>query len=101
MVILERKPGCRAEGGKVTIVRNDADDGEDKKRDQADHKKSGEHREVRATFSFQCQSDPVGSRVQFAVTKLFPDIHELKVQVLSDANQTGATIKRDQGDVRL
>jgi Protein of unknown function (DUF2796) len=102
MVILERRPGCRSEGGKVAIVRSDADDGEDKKRGQADHnKKSGEHREVRATFNFQCQSDPVGSRVQFAVTKLFPDIHELKVQVLSDANQTGATIKKDQGDVRL
>jgi hypothetical protein len=101
MVILERKPGCRAEGGKVTIVRSDADDGEDKKRGQEDHKKSGEHREVRATFNFQCQTNPVGSRVQFAVTKLFPDIHELKVQVLSDAKQTGATIKKDQGDVRL
>ena len=58
-------------------------------------RRAAEHREVRATFSFQCQAAiRSGSRVQFAVTKLFPDIHELKVQVLSDANQTGATIKR-------
>ena len=101
MVIFERKPGCRSEGGKVAIVQSDADDNKDKKHGHADQKKSGEHREVRATFNFECQQNPVGSRVQFGVTRLFPNIHELKVQVLSDAKQSGATIKKDKGDVRL
>jgi len=32
---------------------------------------------------------------------MFPEIHELKVQVLSDAKQSGATIKKDRGDVGL
>ncbi|HEY3169269.1 MAG TPA: DUF2796 domain-containing protein [Candidatus Binatia bacterium] len=101
MVILDRKPGCRSEGGKVAIVQSDPDDRKDKNHGSGDHKMSGEHREVHATFTFECRGDPVGSRVQFGVTKLFPEIHELKVQVLSDAKQSGATIKKDQGDVRL
>jgi Protein of unknown function (DUF2796) len=99
MVILERKPGCRFEGGKATIVRSDSKDADS--RGHGDHEKSGEHREVRGTFSFECQSDPAGSRVRFGVAKLFPDIHEIKVQVLSDAKQSGVTIKKDQGEVRL
>jgi hypothetical protein len=32
---------------------------------------------------------------------VFPDIHEVKVQVLSGAKQTGATIKKDKGEVGL
>ena len=99
MVMLERKLACRPAGGKIAIV--NSDDQKDKKHTHGDQKKSGEHREVRATFHFECQGNPIGSRVQFGVTKLFPNIHELKVQVLSDAKQSGATIKKDKGDVRL
>jgi hypothetical protein len=32
---------------------------------------------------------------------LFPRIDEIKVQVLSGAKQTGATIKKDKGEVGL
>jgi hypothetical protein len=101
MVILERKPGCRFDGGKVAVVRSGPDAAGDKRQGHGDHEKSGEHREVRAKFSFECQSDPAGSRVRFAITKLFPEIQELKVQVLSAVKQSGATIRKDQGSVTL
>jgi hypothetical protein len=101
MVILERKTGCRPEEGKVAIVRSDSEEKKDKKHSHSNQKTGGEHREVRATFNFECQQNPSGSRVQFGVTRLFPSIHEVKVHVLSDAKQAGATITKDRGEVRL
>jgi hypothetical protein len=101
LVVFDKKFGCQSQAGKVAIVQSDSSDGKDKKHGQADHKKSAEHREVRATHNFECQKDPVGSRVRFGVTKVFPEIQEIKVQVLSDAKQSGATIKKDKGDVGL
>jgi hypothetical protein len=97
MVIFEKKLACAPGLAEVTVVRTDAA-GKDAK---GDAKKSGEHREVRARHVFSCQDDPAGSRVRFGVTKLFPDIHELKVQALSGDKQSGATIKKDKGDVGL
>jgi hypothetical protein len=97
MVSLEKKLGCTPGAAEVTVARTDAAG----KEAGGSVKTGGEHREVRARHIFTCQSDPTGSRVRFGVTKLFPNIHELKVQVLSGNNQAGATIKRDKGEVRL
>ena len=93
MVILDKKLACVPGLAEVTVVQTDPGGKE--------AKKSGEHREVRARHTFTCQSDPTGSRVRFGVTKIFPSVHELKVQVLSGNNQSGATIKKDKGDVGL
>ena len=101
LVIFEKNLGCLSRPGNAAVVQSDSSGGKDSKQGQGEHKKSGEHREVRATYHIECQKDPTNSRVRFGVTKMFPDVHELKVQVLSDAKQTGATIKKDQGDVRL
>jgi hypothetical protein len=101
LVVFDKKFGCQSQAGKVAIVQSDSSDSKDKKHGQGDHKKSAEHREVRATHNFECQKDPAGSRVRFGVTKVFPEIQEIKVQVLSDAKQSGATIKKDKGDVGL
>jgi hypothetical protein len=101
MVIFDKKLGCTFQSGEVVLVQTDARRSTDDKPAKNDHKKSGEHREVRATHNFICQSDPAESRVRFAVSKAFPNIHEVKVQVLSGAKQTGATIKKDKGEVGL
>ncbi len=101
LVVFDKSLGCRFQPGEVVIVQSDPGDDNDQKHGKSDHKKSGEHSEVRATHNFACEKGPAGSRVQFGVTKLFSNIHELKVQVLSDAKQSGATIKNDKGDVRL
>jgi hypothetical protein len=97
MVILEKSLDCVPQPAEVAVVRTDAA-GKDAR--GAD-KKGGEHREVRARHIFTCQRDPTGSRIRFGVTKLFPDIHELKVQALSASKQSGATIKKDKGEVGL
>jgi Protein of unknown function (DUF2796) len=101
LVVFDKKFGCQSQAGKVTIVQSDSSSGKDKKQGQGDHKKSAEHRELRATHNFECQKEPAGSRVRFGVTKVFPEIQEIKIQVLSDAKQSGATIKKDKGDVGL
>jgi hypothetical protein len=101
MVILEGKLGCRSQSGKIAIVQSDFDEKREKKDGHADQKKSGEHREVRATFNVECQQNPAGSQVRFGVSKVFPGIQEVKVQVLSDAKQSGVTIKNDKGYVQL
>jgi hypothetical protein len=101
MVLFDKKLGCTVQPGEISLVRTDGGDSKDPKHGKGDQKKSGEHREVRATHHFTCDQEPSGSRVRFAVTKTFPGIHDLKVQVLSGAKQSGATIKRDKGDVGL
>lgn len=101
LVILDKKLGCKSQSAKVRIDHSDKRDEKDKKHGHEGDKKSGEHREARAAFEYECQQNPAGSTVHFGVTKLFPDIHELKVQVLSHAKQSGATIKKDKGEVKL
>jgi hypothetical protein len=101
LVVFDKKFGCQSQGGKVAIAQSDSSDGKDKNQGQGHRKKSAEHREVRATHNFECQKEPAGSRVRFGVTKVFPEIQEIKVQVLGDAKQSGATIKKDKGDVGL
>jgi hypothetical protein len=100
MLILDKKLGCTPGLAEVTIVQTDAT-GQDAKQAKGDAKRSGEHREVRARHIFNCRGDPNGSRARFGVTKLFPNVHEVKVQVLSGNKQSGATIKKDKGEVGL
>jgi hypothetical protein len=101
MVVFDKKLGCRSQPGEIVVAKTDAGDSNDRKHGKGDHKKSGEHRELRATHNFTCNNDPAGSRVRFGVTKLFPNVHELKVQVLSGSKQLGVTIKKDKGEVGL
>ena len=95
MVLFDPKLSCKFSEAKTAVV----EEKEERSKEQSG--KTGEHREVRATSSVTCDKPLAGSRVTFGVTKVFPEIHEIKVQVLSDIKQSGATIKKDQGDVRL
>jgi len=88
MIVEEKTAAAKDEPGKVS-------------RGQKEQKKIGEHREVHGTFTAACAQPLTGSRVRFGVTKAFPRIQEIKVQVLSDSGQSGATIKKDKGEVRL
>jgi hypothetical protein len=101
MMILDKKLGCTFRAGEVLLVETGGADSKDPKGKKSADKKSGEHREVRATHNFACNHDPAGSRVTFGVTKLFPGIRELKVQILSGKKQSGATIKNDKGGIGL
>jgi hypothetical protein len=103
MVVFDPKLGCKFSDMKTAIVEAKGDSakaqaGKDAHKDQ---KKSGEHREVHGTFSVACDKPLAGSRVKFGVSKVFRDIQEIKVQVVGDSGQFGATIKKDKGDVKL
>ena len=98
MVLFDPKLSCQFSDTKTAVVEEKESKTAQEPKDQ---KKAGEHREVRATSSVVCDKPLAGSRVTFGVTKVFPEIHEINVQVLSDTKQSGATIKKDQGDVRL
>jgi hypothetical protein len=103
MIVFEPKLGCKSSEMKTAIV--EAKEGQTKapsgEGGEKDQKKSGEHREVHGTFSVACEKPLAGSRVRFAVSKVFRDIQEIKVQVVGDSGQSGATIKKDKGDVKL
>jgi hypothetical protein len=107
MVLFDPKLSCKFSEAKTAVVEEKEErsqeqpgkNGRDAK--SQSQNKTGEHREVRATSSVTCEKPLIGSRVTFGVTRIFPEIHEIKVQVLSDTKQSGATIKKDQGDVRL
>lgn len=100
MVLFDAKLGCKSSDVKTAIVeqKEEAQSAKDAHKDQ---KKSGEHREIRGTFSVACDKPLAGSRVKFGVSKVFRDIQEIKVQVVGDSGQSGATIKRDKGDIKL
>ena len=103
MVVFDLKLGCKSSDMKTAIVeaRADSTKAHASKDAHKDQKKSGEHREVHGTFSVACDKPLAGSRVRFGVSKVFRDIQEIKVQVLGDSGQSGATIKKDKGDVKL
>jgi hypothetical protein len=102
LVLFDPKLSCKFSEAKTAIVEeNEERSKESPAKTAQELKKAGEHREVRATSSVACDKPLAGSRVTFGVYKIFPEVHEIKVQVLSDTKQSGATIKKDQGDVRL
>src|SRR5687768_17535571 len=103
MFVFDSKLSCRSAEMKATIGEETSMGAEAQsgKREQKKDKTSGEHREVYASFSVLCEKPLAGSRVQFRVYEQFPEIHEAKVQVISEAQQSATTIKRDKGDVVL
>jgi hypothetical protein len=105
MVVFDLKLGCKLSEVKTVVVEEPGEPGETQPgknaHAQKDQKKTAEHREVRATYSVACDKPLPGSRATFGVYKVFPALHEIKVQVVGDAKQSGATIKRDKGEVRF
>jgi hypothetical protein len=102
MLVFDPKLGCKSSDMKTAIVETkESTKAQAGKETHKDQKKSGEHREVQGTFTVTCDKPLAGSRVTFGVSKVFRDIQEIKVQVVGDSGQSGATIKKDKGDVRL
>jgi hypothetical protein len=105
MVVFDSKLGCKFSEVKTEVVEEEEQGSKTKSgktgHDHKDEKKTGEHREVHANFSVTCAQPLAGSRVTFGVQKNFRSIDQIKVQVVGDAKQSGATIKRDKGEVRL
>lgn len=61
----------------------------------------GSHADVEAEFTAECKGPLDRGEIRFAFMKVFPDVHELKIQLIGPGQQTGATIKHDEGSVKL
>jgi len=105
MVVFDPRLSCKFSEVKTAVV-EEKEEGSKTQSGKGGHdhkaeKKTGEHREVHANFSVACAKPLAGSRATFGVHKAFRSIDQIKVQVLGDANQSGATIKKDKGEVGL
>ena len=101
LIAFDRKAGCKMVSAKAQIVRGGEEEHKDKSHATEHREVSGEHSEVQAVYQVECERSPAGTKVTFGISKLFPNIHEIKVQVLSDSKQTGVTIKNDRGAAEL
>jgi hypothetical protein len=101
MVVFEADRGCQFATQKIAVEEDVEDEHAHGKGPEKAQKKSGEHSEVHAEFTVTCAKPLAGSQVRFGVSKVFPMIKTVHVQVLSDARQTGVEVKSDKGSLRL
>jgi hypothetical protein len=101
LIVFDKHSACKSHSTTARIVRGADHDTKDKAHGAENRKIGGEHSELQAVYQFECDRSPLGTKVTFGVSKLFPEIHEIKVQVLTDTKQTGVTIKNDKGSVGL
>jgi hypothetical protein len=60
-----------------------------------------EHAEVEAEYRVTCTGELAGAVLRFGISRMFPKVREVKVQVLSGTQQTGITVINDRGTVQL
>jgi hypothetical protein len=84
MVIFEPALGCRLSPTSVDVVHQDQ-----------------EHSEVHAVIAVNCDGPLRGSKIRFGFAKTFPAIQTVNVQVVAPAQQVGAAIKQDRGEVEV
>jgi hypothetical protein len=101
MVVFEADRGCQFAMQKIAVEEDVEDDHEPGKGLEKAQTKSGEHSEVHAEFRVTCAKPLAGSQVRFGVSKIFPTIKTVHVQVLSDARQIGAEVQSDKGSLKL
>jgi hypothetical protein len=99
MVVFEADRGCQFSLHRIAVV-EEAEHAPGKGTGEA-QKKSAEHSAVHAEFTVSCAKPLAGSQVRFGVSKVFPTITTVHVQVLSDARQTGMKVQGDRGSLRL
>lgn len=83
MLLLDKSLGCTFQNTKIDLAAGE----------------KGDHSETHAEFVVTCQKPLVETKVSFAFGKVFPRIKEVKVQVISDTQQSGADIDNDMGEV--
>jgi hypothetical protein len=85
MVIFDASRGCKFTPKQVAVVREAGED----------------HSEVKGEFTVACAKPVGGSSLRFGVTKVFPRIRNVQVQILNGAQQTGLEVSGDRGLVAL
>lgn len=95
LFVFDPKLNCRLGKGKVEVLF------EDSHSDHQKGEKSGEHSEVRATWSLQCQSSVVGSSLIINMGSYFSRIENLNVQFLSSKSQSELKLSKGRGSLNL
>lgn len=96
MVVFETARGCQATVPQVVVeaAGHEAAGG-------AAQQQTAEHSEVRAEFRVLCSKPLAGSKVTFGISKIFPALTTVRVQVVTDTGQRGVDITRDKGSITL
>jgi len=84
IVLLDAAAGCKISPKTVEIEQEEED-----------------HAHVDADFSVSCAKPLGGTKATFAMTRAYPSITTVKVQVVGATGSTGAEIKNDKGFVTL
>lgn len=102
LVILDASLGCRITNSSLKDIGDraaDHDRAHAEGRDH-DHDEDGGHAEVTAEFALACTQAPAGKDIRFGVTRAFPSIRTVQVQLVSDTQQQGLRVQSDRGTVR-
>lgn len=100
MILFEEDRACQFSTTRLEVT-GEAESVEGQAHGEEDHARRSAHAEVQAEFTVTCQRSLADTTVRFGVTSVFPRLHRLSVQVLSDTKQTGTTITNDEGSVDL
>jgi hypothetical protein len=100
LFVFDTSLGCKISGTEVKPFVSDSLETKGSKKG-SQKTASGTHGEVQATFTFQCAKAVAGSTLRFALRSQFASLRTLKVQVLSGENQSGVTLKEENGKVQL
>jgi hypothetical protein len=100
MMLFEPGLGCKFAAKNVAVAKEEGDHKETSAKSGKDEK-SAEHWEVTAEYAVACNKPLAGSTLRFGFTKIFPNLGELKVQVLAESKQTGLTVRKDKGRVKF
>jgi hypothetical protein len=67
----------------------------------SDNLTDDDHADVDVDYTFTCGKTAAGSTLKLGLLKVFPKIKKVKVQVLSDATQSGQDVTSAQDAVKL
>ena len=101
MVVFEADRNCQFTLKNLATVEDVEHEQAHGKGTEQAQKHLGEHSGVYAEFTVSCEKSLAGSQVWFGVSKVFPALQTVHVQVLSDARQTGLEVTGDTGSLRL
>lgn len=77
--------GCTITPRKVEVIQEQGED----------------HSEVKADFAATCTGTLAGAPIHFGLTRVFPKMHDLRVQLLNGTQQDGITVEHDRGSLTL
>lgn len=108
MLVLPPALGCAIEVIAADVVAEEhGHEGDEENHDDegttegADHEDEvgGEHSEVHASYNLRCDQPLQGANARVELGSFFPDLHELTVTILADADQRSVHLEDARGEI--